>query len=191
MPETLSPWTSSSCRPSSSVCSSSSSCSATTAANSSTSTSPTLPRPSGPPGRSSRRSPRHGPEVLAPSSRRNLRRRLWAASQAPGDPRGPHRPAGALAEPTRGAADRLNPPGMPRPRLHPERGSSPPSPERLRHYNTTRPHQALDNHCPRPREVKPPALGRIVAIPQVGGLITATPASPEHGQPAGQPSSAL
>jgi putative transposase len=38
------------------------------------------------------------------------------------------------------------------------------------YYNTTRPHQALDNHCPRPREVEPPALGRVVAIPQVGGL---------------------
>jgi transposase InsO family protein len=40
----------------------------------------------------------------------------------------------------------------------------------IAYYNTTRPHQALDNHCPRPREVEPPALGRVVAIPQVGGL---------------------
>jgi putative transposase len=38
------------------------------------------------------------------------------------------------------------------------------------YYNTTRPHQALDNHCPRPREVEPPALGRVMATPQVGGL---------------------
>jgi putative transposase len=38
------------------------------------------------------------------------------------------------------------------------------------YYNTARPHQALDNHCPRLREVEPPALGRVVAIPQVGGL---------------------
>jgi hypothetical protein len=37
-------------------------------------------------------------------------------------------------------------------------------------YNAVRPHQALDNHCPRPREVEPPALWRVVAIPQVGGL---------------------
>jgi putative transposase len=40
----------------------------------------------------------------------------------------------------------------------------------ITYYNTTRPHQALDNHCPRPREVEPPALGRVVAIPQVFGL---------------------
>jgi putative transposase len=40
----------------------------------------------------------------------------------------------------------------------------------IAYYNTTRPHQALDNHCPRPREVEPPALGRVVAIPQVFGL---------------------
>jgi transposase InsO family protein len=38
------------------------------------------------------------------------------------------------------------------------------------YYNTVRPHQALDNNCPRPREVQPPALGRVVAIPQVDGL---------------------
>ena len=56
MPERSSPSTSSSSRPSPSVCSSSSSCSATTAANSSTSTSRIIPRQSGPPGRSSRRS---------------------------------------------------------------------------------------------------------------------------------------
>jgi len=38
------------------------------------------------------------------------------------------------------------------------------------YYNAVRPHQALDNTCPRPREVEPPALGRVVAIPQVDGL---------------------
>jgi putative transposase len=38
------------------------------------------------------------------------------------------------------------------------------------YYNITRPHQALDNHCPRLREAQPPALGRVVAIPQVDGL---------------------
>jgi putative transposase len=38
------------------------------------------------------------------------------------------------------------------------------------YYNTARPHQALDNHCPRLREVEPSTLGRVVAIPQVGGL---------------------
>jgi putative transposase len=38
------------------------------------------------------------------------------------------------------------------------------------YYNTARPHQALDNNSPRPRDVPRPALGRVVAIPQVGGL---------------------
>jgi putative transposase len=38
------------------------------------------------------------------------------------------------------------------------------------YYNAVRPHQALDNNSPRPREVQPPALGRVVATPQVGGL---------------------
>ena len=40
----------------------------------------------------------------------------------------------------------------------------------LAYYNTVRPHQALANNCPRPRNVQPPARGRVVAIPQVGGL---------------------
>lgn len=40
----------------------------------------------------------------------------------------------------------------------------------LAYYNTVRPHQALEPNCPRPREVQPPALGRVVAIPRVGGL---------------------
>jgi transposase InsO family protein len=38
------------------------------------------------------------------------------------------------------------------------------------YYNTARPHQSLDNNSPRPRDVQRPALGRVVAIPQVGGL---------------------
>jgi putative transposase len=38
------------------------------------------------------------------------------------------------------------------------------------YYNVARPHQSLDNNSPRPREVQPPELGRLVAIPQVGGL---------------------
>lgn len=40
----------------------------------------------------------------------------------------------------------------------------------LGYYNTARPHQALDNNSPHPRNVQPPARGRIVAVPQVGGL---------------------
>jgi len=40
----------------------------------------------------------------------------------------------------------------------------------LAYYNATRPHQALHNNSPHPRDVQPPACGRILAIPQVGGL---------------------
>jgi putative transposase len=36
--------------------------------------------------------------------------------------------------------------------------------------NTARPHQSLDNNSPQPRGVELPPCGRIVAIPQVGGL---------------------
>ena len=38
------------------------------------------------------------------------------------------------------------------------------------YYNTARPHQSLDNNSPQPRVVELPPCGRIVAIPQVGGL---------------------
>lgn len=37
-------------------------------------------------------------------------------------------------------------------------------------YNTARPHHSLDNNSPRPRVVEPPPCGRIVAVPQIGGL---------------------
>lgn len=40
----------------------------------------------------------------------------------------------------------------------------------LVYYNTTRPHQTLGNNSPLPREVQPPACGRIIALPEVGGL---------------------
>jgi len=38
------------------------------------------------------------------------------------------------------------------------------------YYNTTRPHQSLDNNSPQPRAIEPPPCGRIIAIPQVGRL---------------------
>ncbi len=38
------------------------------------------------------------------------------------------------------------------------------------YYNTTRPHQSLDGNSPHPRAVEPPPCGRIIAIPEVGGL---------------------
>jgi putative transposase len=40
----------------------------------------------------------------------------------------------------------------------------------LAYHNTARPHQALANDSPHPREVQSPARGRIVVVPQVGGL---------------------
>ena len=40
----------------------------------------------------------------------------------------------------------------------------------LAYYNTARPHQSLANNSPQPRMVEPPPRGRIIAIPQVGGL---------------------
>jgi putative transposase len=40
----------------------------------------------------------------------------------------------------------------------------------LAYYNTTRPHQSLENNSPQPRDVEPPPCGRLIAIPQVGGL---------------------
>src|SRR2546425_6223924 len=40
----------------------------------------------------------------------------------------------------------------------------------LAYYNATRPHQALHSNSPHLRDMQTPADGRIVAIPQVGGL---------------------
>jgi hypothetical protein len=42
---------------------------------------------------------------------------------------------------------------------------------RFRAYdNSSRPHQALEDNSPIPREVQPPSRGRIRAAPEVGGL---------------------
>jgi transposase InsO family protein len=38
------------------------------------------------------------------------------------------------------------------------------------YYDTVRPHQALANNSPEPREVQPPSHGRITTIPYIGGL---------------------
>jgi len=37
-------------------------------------------------------------------------------------------------------------------------------------YNVSRPHLSLERNAPTPRSVEPPALGAVVAVPQVGGL---------------------
>jgi transposase InsO family protein len=42
--------------------------------------------------------------------------------------------------------------------------------EYFRYYTESRTHLGLAKDCPEPRPVEPPDMGRIVAIPQVGGL---------------------
>jgi putative transposase len=38
------------------------------------------------------------------------------------------------------------------------------------YYHHSRTHRALDGNAPRPRVVEPPGRGKVVAVPQVGGL---------------------
>jgi putative transposase len=38
------------------------------------------------------------------------------------------------------------------------------------HYHRTRPHLSLEKESPEPRPIQRPELGRVVAVPQVGGL---------------------
>src|SRR5215813_10978061 len=38
------------------------------------------------------------------------------------------------------------------------------------YYHNSRPHQSLERNSPTPREIEPPSKGRIISIPQVGGL---------------------
>jgi putative transposase len=40
----------------------------------------------------------------------------------------------------------------------------------LDYYHRSRPHRALEQNAPEPREVEPPGQGRVIAVPQVGGL---------------------
>jgi putative transposase len=42
--------------------------------------------------------------------------------------------------------------------------------EYFAYYNDVRPHQSLERNAPVPREVEPPARGKIISLPQVGGL---------------------
>src|SRR5215510_5556385 len=37
-------------------------------------------------------------------------------------------------------------------------------------YHNSRPHQALEKNSPTPREIEAPVKGKVIAIPQVGGL---------------------
>ena len=38
------------------------------------------------------------------------------------------------------------------------------------YYNEMRPHQSLEKNSPVPREIEPPGKGKIISVPQVGGL---------------------
>ena len=38
------------------------------------------------------------------------------------------------------------------------------------YYHRTRTHLSLDKDCPDPRTIMPPRIGKVIAIPQVGGL---------------------
>jgi len=40
----------------------------------------------------------------------------------------------------------------------------------LDYYHNSRPHQGLEQNSPTPREVEGPAKGKVISIPQVGGL---------------------
>ena len=40
----------------------------------------------------------------------------------------------------------------------------------FQYYNNTRTHLSLDKDCPESRPIHPPAAGKIISFPQVGGL---------------------
>jgi transposase InsO family protein len=42
--------------------------------------------------------------------------------------------------------------------------------EYFEYYHESRPHQSLERNSPRPREVDPPAQGKVISLPQVAGL---------------------
>jgi hypothetical protein len=42
--------------------------------------------------------------------------------------------------------------------------------EYFRYYHNSRAHQALEKNSPFPREIEAPTKGKVIAIPQVGGL---------------------
>ena len=42
--------------------------------------------------------------------------------------------------------------------------------EYFRYYTESRTHLGLGKDCPKPRPVEPPEMGKVVSIPQVGGL---------------------
>ena len=158
---TSSPSTSSSSRPSPSACSSSSSSSAMTGANSSISTSPTIPRPSGRPSRSSR----HSRMIRLPGSCSVIETRIYGEEFA-------------RRVKSMGIREVLTAPARPGRIPFVERVIGSIRRECLDHflilneahlrrllrgylgyYNTARPHQSLDHNSPQPR-VSGPRSGR-------------------------------
>jgi len=42
--------------------------------------------------------------------------------------------------------------------------------EYVRYYNESRCHRSLADNAPLPRDVEPPAMGKVIAFPVLGGL---------------------
>jgi len=42
--------------------------------------------------------------------------------------------------------------------------------EYFQYYHLSRKHLSLEKDCPVPRAVEPPEIGKVIALPQVGGL---------------------
>jgi hypothetical protein len=40
----------------------------------------------------------------------------------------------------------------------------------IKYYRDSRPHLSLERNSPKHREIEPPSQGKIIAVPQVGGL---------------------
>ena len=110
------------------------------------------------------------PALLAPRSRFRLcARRDYDGRDERAD--GSDRPALAVAERLRGARHRLDPTRVPRSHDRDERDRPSPSAHGyVAYYMRSRTHLALGKDTPITRPVSPLSAGRIVAMPEVGGL---------------------
>ena len=112
------------------------------------------------------------PDWAFPRPRRHLRRAIPTSRRGHRHRGGSHGPALPLAEPICRAPRGLGTARMPRPCHRPRRAPSPSYPESLLRvpYHRSRTHLSLGKDAPEPRAVQPPSMGRIVALPEVGGL---------------------
>ena len=142
------------------------------AARSSTSTSPPTRPPSGRPSSSSRRSrgtpPRASSSATATAStarRSAARTNAWASrrSSPPLGRPGRIRSSNASSAPSAASASTTSSSGTNAVCAATSGGTSPTT-------TTWRPHLSLDKDAPIPRAMQPPSAGRIVQIPEVGGL---------------------